>query len=64
MNGRKESLKQNLNLNIIAYFHVALTNYNTSLLGENVLLKKILDTHLSTRSLILGGVVYAKIIFG
>ena len=23
------------NLNVIAYFHVSATNYNTSLLGEN-----------------------------
>ena len=35
------------NLNVIVYFHVASTNYDTSLLGENVLLKNI-GIHLST----------------
>ena len=34
MNGIKESSKIK-NLNVIAYFHVAATNYNTSLVGEN-----------------------------
>ena len=41
INGMKESLKIKIkNLNVIAYFHVASTNYDTSLLGENELLKK------------------------
>ena len=41
MNGTKESLKIKIkNKNVIAYFHVVPTNYNTSLIGQNVLLKK------------------------
>ena len=38
MNGMKESLIKNLN--VIAYFHVAPTNYNTSLLGGKCIAEK------------------------
>ena len=49
MNRMKEYLKITIkNLNVIAYFHVASTNYDTSLLGGNCIAEKNMDTHLST----------------
>ena len=43
MNGRKEALKiqiQIKNLNVLAYFHVAPTNYDTSLFGGKCIAEK------------------------
>ena len=52
------------NLNVIAYFHVASTNYDTSLLGGKCIAEKIWIPIYLPRSPNLGGVVYAKIISG
>ena len=61
MNGMKESLKIRIqNLNVFAYFHVAPTNYDTSLLGENVLLEEIWIPIYLPWSPNLGGVIDTK----
>ena len=59
MNDRKDYLKIKIK-NLNAYFHVAPTNYNTSLLGGKCIAEKILVYIYLPGWLNLGGVVYAK----
>ena len=55
-----EIVFKNQNLNVIAYFHVAPTNYNTSLLGGKCIAEKILIPIYLPGLTNLGRVVYAK----
>ena len=58
MNGMKESLKIKIkNQNVIAYFHVASTNYDTSLLGRKCIAEKIWIPIYLPWSANLGGVI-------